>query len=70
MMDESNISSRGVNRLQWKCAKEVTCTLEGQLLYDKDHSVEQKKKHAVITNLAAGSDFTALNNNNPQNNLW
>ena len=34
MMDKININLSGVNRLQWKCAKEVTDVLEGQLLYD------------------------------------
>ena len=34
MMDETNISLSGLNPLQWKCAKEVTGALEGQLLYE------------------------------------
>ena len=63
MMDESNISSSSVSRLQWKCAKEVTGTLEEQLLYKSHRSVEQKKKYAVITNLGAESDFAALDSN-------
>ena len=52
-MDQSNISSSGVNRLQRKCAKEVTGTLEGQWLYENDCSVDEKRKYAVITNLGA-----------------
>ena len=34
MMDKINISLSGVNRLQWKSAREVTDVLEGQLLYE------------------------------------
>ena len=58
------------NRLQWKCAKEVTAALEQQLSCmsfftegDSDPSVEQKKKYAVLTNLGAESDFEALDDN-------
>ena len=69
MMDKINISLSGVNRLQWKCVKEVTDVLEGQLLYefftegDIDPSVEQKRKYAAMTNLRAESYFTALDSN-------
>ena len=68
-MDKINISLSGVNRLQWKCVKEVTDVLEGQLLYefftegDIDPSVEQKRKYAAMTILTAESDSAALDSN-------
>ena len=69
MMDETNNSSSGVNRLQQECAKEITAVLERQLPCmsfftegDSDPSVEQKRKYAVLTNLGAESDFAALDN--------
>ena len=70
MMDETNISLRGVNRPQWKCDKEVTGALEKQLLYmsffteeGSDPSVKEKSKYADLTNLGAESAFAALDSN-------
>ena len=67
MMDETNNSSSGFNRPQWKCIKKVTGAFEGQLLCislftegDSDPSVEQERKYADFTDLGAEPGFEAL----------
>ena len=43
--------------------KEVTDVLEGQLLYNSDPSVEQKRKYVAMANLGSESDSAALVSN-------